>query len=352
MRKSAVLLAAICIFVMVPALTAAERQKVILDTDIGSDLDDAFALALVLTAPEFEVLGITMDHGLTQKRAQLTCRMLYEVGMENIPVAVGRQTPLNVGKDKDLDREWGQMHYGDGFTRLKPISTPAPDFIIQMLRKYPQEVVLITIGPVPNMGDIVKKDPEALKLAKHIYAMYGSFYRGYDMKGMVTELHPGAHSEWAAMSVPSAEYNAAMDVDSSKLFSASGAKITYAPLDITTFLVMEERDQQKIWMRHSPLTDALAGLFALWQTDFDDMNGKGNSMWVIYDCVAVAMALWPDLFTTRPAHVRVIDGGFTVIDESKPPNCEIGMTINKDEFLKRVLHRWVYQNLGRQLIGD
>jgi purine nucleosidase len=268
--------------------------------------------------------------------------------MESIPIAVGRQTPLNLGKDKELDRVWGQMHYGDGFTKVKPIDTPAPDFIIQMLRTYPHEVILITIGPVPNMGDIMRKDPEALKLAKHIYAMYGSFYRGYDAKGMVTSATPGVHSEWAAMPVPSAEYNVAMDVESSKLLSASGAKITYAPLDITTFIVMEERDQQKIWMRHSPLTDALAGLFALWQTDFDDFTGKGNSMWVIFDCVAVGMALWPDLFTTRPAYVKVIDGGFTVIDETMPPNCEIGMTINKEEFLKRILHRWVYQNLGRQ----
>jgi inosine-uridine nucleoside N-ribohydrolase len=348
MRKIAAFLTALCILVIFPTVTSAagQRQKVILDTDLGSDLDDAFALALVLTSPEFEVLGITMDHGLTQKRAQIACRMLYEVGMENIPVAVGRQTPLQIGKDKELDRYWMQYHWGDGFTKVKPIETPAADFIIQMLRKYPHEVILFTIGPVPNIGDVIRKDPEALKLAKHIYAMYGSFYRGYDSKGMLTPSAPGLRNEWTVMPVPSAEYNVAMDVESSKLFSASGAQITYAPLDITTFIVMDEKDQQKIWMRHSPLTDALSGLYALWSTDFDDLFG--NATWVIYDCVAIGMALWPDLFTTRPAHVRVIDGGFTVIDESKPPNCEIGVAIKKDLFLKRVLQRWVYQNLGRE----
>lgn len=348
MRKIAAFLTALCILVIFPTVTSAagQRQKVILDTDLGSDLDDAFAVALVLTSPEFEVLGITMDHGLTQKRAQIACRMLYEVGMENIPVAVGRQTPLQIGKDKELDRYWGQYHWSEGFTKVKPIETPAADFIIQMLRKYPHEVILFTIGPVPNIGDVIRKDPEALKLAKHIYAMYGSFYRGYDNKGMLTPSAPGLRKEWTVMPVPSAEYNVAMDVESSKLFSASGAQITYAPLDITTFIVMDEKDQQKIWMRHSPLTDALSGLYALWSADFDDLFGQAT--WVIYDCVAIGMALWPDLFTTRPAHVRVIDGGFTVIDESKPPNSEIGVTINKDLFLKRVLQRWVYQNLGRE----
>ncbi len=142
----------------VAASAAPQRQKVILDTDLGSDMDDAFALALVLSSPEFEVLGITMDHGLTEKRAQIACRMLYEVGLENIPVAVGRQTPLQIGKGKELDRYWAQYHWGEGFSKVKPIDTPAPDFIIQMLRKYPHEVILFTIGPVPNMGEIIKKD--------------------------------------------------------------------------------------------------------------------------------------------------------------------------------------------------
>ncbi len=329
----------------VAASAAPQRQKVILDTDLGSDMDDAFALALVLSSPEFEVLGITMDHGLTEKRAQIACRMLYEVGLENIPVAVGRQTPLQIGKGKELDRYWAQYHWGEGFSKVKPIDTPAPDFIIQMLRKYPHEVILFTIGPVPNMGDIIKKDPEALKLAKHIYSMYGSFYRGYDVKNMI--INPGPHDgdQWSPSPVPSAEYNVAMDVESSKAFSASGAPITYAPLDITGFIVMSEKNQSLLWMRHSPLTDALSGLYALWSVEFSEMFGRAD--WIIYDCVPIGMVLWPDLFTTRPAYVKVIDGGFTVIDESKPPNSEIGVTINKEEFLNRVLKRWINQNLGR-----
>jgi hypothetical protein len=57
------------------------------------------------------------------------------------------------------------------------------------------------------------------------------------------------------------------------------------------------------------------------------------------------MVLWPDLFTTRKAHVKVLDGGYTVIDESLPPNCEIGMTIRKDEFIRRIMERYLKQNL-------
>jgi len=90
-------------------------------------------------------------------------------------------------------------------------------------------------------------------------------------------------------------------------------------------------------MRQSPLTNALCGLYTLW----------GHKTPTLYDVVAVGMALWPDLFTTRPAHVEVIDGGFTVIDESKEPNCEIGVAIRKEEFLDRVLQRYLQQTLRR-----
>jgi len=293
---------------------------VILDCDIGGDIDDAFAMALVLTSPEFEVLGITLEHGLTEKRAHLACKLLYETGLDQIPVAVGRQTPNVVGKDKEPGPYSPQFRWAEGFSRLKPISTSARDFIIEMLRKYPHEIIVFGVGPVPNMADVIEKDPEALKLVKHIYSMFGSFFMGYD-RGPV----------------PSAEWNVYADVVSAKKFADSGAAITYAGLDITTFVTLEEKQRLQLLMRQSPLTNALCGLYALW----------GGETPVLYDAVAVGMALWPDLFTSRSAHVRVIDGGFSVVDESKPPNCEVGISVKKEEFLKRLMNRLLEQNLGR-----
>ena len=62
---------------------------------------------------------------------------------------------------------------------MKPIAKSASEFIIENLKKYPGEVILITVGPVTNIGDVLRKDPGALKLAKHVYSMFGSFYLGY-----------------------------------------------------------------------------------------------------------------------------------------------------------------------------
>ena len=308
-------------FLTFSSVMAAEKQKVILDTDLGGDIDDAFALALVLISPEFEVLGITLDHGLTRKKAQIAARMLYETGREDIPIAVGRQTPNVVGQDTEPGNYESQYRWAEGFEKIRPIEQSAPDFIIDQLKKYPGEVVLFTVGPVPNIGDIVRKDPEALKSAKHIYSMFGSFYMGYGRDP-----------------VPDAEWNVRADVESAKLLASAGAPITYAGLDITTFVTLEEENRQKVAMRHSPLTDALTGLYTLW----------GHQTPVLYDVVAVGMALWPELYGTRPAHVEVIDGGYTVIDESETPNAQVGMSINTNEFMRRIMTRYLEQNLSRE----
>ena len=58
--------------------------------------------------------------------------------------------------------------------------------------------------------------------------------------------------------------------------------------------------------------------------------------------------MWPELFTSRPAHVRVTDKGFTEVVEGAPPNCEIGVTVQKDELIRRIMDRYLKQNLMRQ----
>ncbi len=298
-------------------LSGADKQKIIFDTDLGGDIDDAFALSLVLISPEFDVLGIVLDQGNTPKRAQVACKMLYEMGRDDIPVVVGRETDDNISP---------QFQWAEGFTKLKPVRKSAADFIIENLKKYPNEVILFTVGPVPNMKDVIEKDPDVLKLAKHVYSMFGSFYMGYDS-------HP----------VPSAEWNVRADVSASKAFTSSDAPVTYAGLDITAFVNLGEEMRQQLWLYDSPLTNALESLYALWRNE-----GYARPDPTLYDVVAVGMVLWPELFETRKAFVKVIDAGYTVIDESKEPNCEIGMSIQKDEFLRRVMERYLQQNLHRQ----
>ena len=316
MKKVMLNLFWIFIILILSVNVSAQKQKVIFDCDLGDDIDDAYALALLIASPELDILGIVMDYGNTPKRAQIACRMLYETGRENIPVVIGRKT---------VDNFSNQFYWGEGFSRIQPLKQAGADFIIEQLKKYPDEIILITVGPVPNMSDIIDKEPGALKLAKHVYSMFGSFYMGY-----------------GGGPIPSAEWNVVADVKASKKFVSSGAKITYAGLDITTYVKLKYELIELLGNRKSPLTDAVVGLYSLWGFGRDIKPEP-----VLYDAVTVAMILWPELFKTRKAFVKVTDEGYTVIDESREPNCEIGISVNTDEFFNKYMDRLMKQNLIR-----
>lgn len=292
----------------------AQKQKVIFDCDLGDDIDDAYALALLLSSEEFEILGIVLDYGNTPKRAQIACKMLYEIGREDIPVVVGRKTKEHYSN---------QFYWAEGFNNIKPIEQSAPDFIIEKLREFPNEIILFTVGPVPNIGDIIDKDPEVLKLTKSIYSMFGSFYIGYNKK-----------------STPDKEWNVRADVAASKKFMSCGADIVFAGLDITGHVKFSKENRLKLLYRQSPLTNAISGLNALWEYESRDPT--------LYDPVAIGMVLWPELFKTEKVHVSITDEGYTVIDKNKPPNCTIGISIETDKFIKLIVDRYLHQNIGRE----
>ena len=295
----------------------ADKMKIIFDTDIAGDIDDAFAHALVQISPEFDLLGITIADGPTEKRAVVSCRMLYSCGQEHIPVAMGRPTREGSGLPP-------QLTWGEGFDKFKPTGKSAADFIIEQLRKYPDQVTIISVGPVTNLGDVIDKDPEAWKMVKEVYSMFGSFYMGYN-EGPV----------------PDPEWNVRADVESAKKFMNSGVPITLAGLDVTTMVKFGTERRQQLLLRSSPLTDALCGLYSLWSS-----NRPGSDP-TLYDPVAVVMAITDEFVSTRRAHIRVTDEGYTVIDESRTPNCSIGMHIRREEFLEWLTQRLLKQNLMR-----
>jgi purine nucleosidase len=302
-----------------------EKQKIILDCDLGGDIDDAFAIGLILSSQEFDVLGLVMDHGNTQLRARTACKLLYEVGRTDIPVIVGKPTPGIVGVDTAIADYSYQFYWSEGFDKLKPSNINAADFIIDKLTKYPNQIILFTVGPVCNIKEVLKKDKNVLKLAKKVVSMFGSFFMGYN-----------------SGSVPDAEWNVRADIEASKMFLLSDANFLFAGLDVTTFVKLDEKDINMLLCRQSPLTNALCGLYSLWRNE-----SYAQSDASLFDVVAVGAVLWPELFTSRKANVKVDDSGYTIIDNSGKPNAEILMTINKDEFIKRIMKVYLTQNLGQ-----
>lgn len=141
------------------AVSAAEPQPraripVLLDTDLGGYIDDAFALALVLTSPELDLRGMTTVHGDAHTRALLACRWLHALGRADVPVAAA--TPV-----KELPDFHGQMQYGlrPAF-RKRPVKESAVEFLYQQLKAHPGELTLLAIGPLTNIAELLNRHPD------------------------------------------------------------------------------------------------------------------------------------------------------------------------------------------------
>ncbi len=191
----------------------AAREKVIIDTDIGDDVDDAFALALAVKSPEMEILGITTTFGETEVRAQIVDRFLGEVGRTGIPVPAGKRT--------ETKNPMSQRRYAEGGHFAKSSHGDAADFILEQIRKYPGEVTLIGIGPLMNVGAALDRDAATFRKLKRVVIMGGSIRRGYGDYG---------YNEHVPLSP---EWNILNDVASAQKLFASGVPLFVMPLDST-----------------------------------------------------------------------------------------------------------------------
>ena len=145
-------------------------ERIIIDTDIGDDVDDAFALALAVKSPELQILGVMTTFGDTETRAKLTDRFLAELGRPEIPVLAGK---ARVAKNP-----MSQRRYADGGRFAKSSHGDAVEFLLGQIQKYPGEITLIAIGPLMNLGAAIDKDAATFRKLRRVVLMGGSIGRG------------------------------------------------------------------------------------------------------------------------------------------------------------------------------
>jgi inosine-uridine nucleoside N-ribohydrolase len=289
-------------------------QKVILDTDIGDDIDDAYALALVLSSPELKLLGVTTAWGDTGLRARLTEGILCETGQQAIPVIAGVQTKT--------ENTFTQASWARRFPPPPDAGMDAIAWMAKTIRANPGQITLISIAPLSNVGALIERDPAAFHMLKRVVLMGGSIHRGYGDLG------------YAPDRGPSAEYNIKMDVASAKKLFASGVQITMAPLD-STQLKLDEVMRSILFRRSTPLTDSLAVLTDEW----------GGTTPTLFDVMAVEAAIDGDLCPSQPMHIRVDDQGYTRVEPGEP-NAFVCLHSDSDRFFQFLLPRLTEQRLG------
>jgi inosine-uridine nucleoside N-ribohydrolase len=292
------------------ALSAtAERQKIIVDTDIGDDIDDAYALTLALHSPELEILGVTTAWGDTALRAQLASRLLAASGGNKIPVVPGIPTR---SKSKFSQQAWA-------VAGPAPAHGKAVDFLLAQAHRYPHQITLIAIGPLTNVGAAIDRDPAGFRLFNRVVLMGGSIHCGYG-NPRATPPPP-----------PEPEYNIASDPAAARKLLASGVPIFMMPLDSTQWK-LDDGKLAEVAVRSTPATDALLVLTTEWQLATHQHTPT------LYDAMAVTYALRPEICPTTPLRLQVDDKGWTRVIEGQV-NAHACLKANGDAFFHLMLPR-------------
>lgn len=287
-------------------------QKVILDTDIGDDIDDAYALALALQSPkQVDLLGVTTAWGNTTLRARLVQRFLNVTGHHGIPVTAGPQTHPTA--------TFSQAHWAEEQPLAVDGYPSAIRFMIREIHRYPHQITLVAIAPYSNLGALIHRDPAAFHHLKRVVLMGGSIHRGYGDLG-----YRPSHG-------PSAEYNVAMDIPASQALFTAGVPIYMMPLDATQ-LKLDEVMRPILFSAGTPITNTLATLTNEW------LNSTQQSTPTLYDAMAMAYVIKPSLCTTTPLHITVTNKGFTRVTPGKP-NANVCLQSNSSDFFHFLLPR-------------
>jgi purine nucleosidase len=268
------------------------NHLLILDTDIGSDVDDAMALAQIMGTPGLSLHSVTTVYGDTLLRARIARRYGVLAG-HDIAVHAGQSTPLS-GRDVWWSGHEGSLH--DGLDRETVAELPAVDHLIATLRAQPGEIDVIAVGPLTNIAEALRREPQVATWIRHLWIMGGSFPAGE--KG---------------------EHNFKSDAVAARAVLSAGIPTTVTGLDVT----------QQLSIDHSglELIGAAGALGAALRADIQQWWESWQQEWnVPHDPVAVLTLSRPDLFSfSEPGVVEIDDDGRSTFipDAAGPIHCAV-----------------------------
>src|SRR5918992_4037329 len=194
------------------------RRPVFLDTDIGTDVDDLLALALLVGAPEVQLIGVTTVYGDTVLRARMTRLVLDQMESRAVPIGIGARETLT-GRPV-----WWAGHEGQGIPGLDRVQidegATAGDLLKQAATEHRGRLELFAIGPLTNVAEAISADDSFALSLRHLYIMGGAFW------------------------MEQAEHNIKSDPEAADIVFRSGIPMTICGLDVT----------QRVWLRETDIT--------------------------------------------------------------------------------------------------
>ncbi|HUW83865.1 MAG TPA: nucleoside hydrolase [Phycisphaerae bacterium] len=310
-------------------------HKIILDTDIGDDIDDAYALAFALASSELDLLGVTTVFGNTVARARQGQTILKLAGREDVPVAAGVASPISPRVEykhavadagiADHPVPWPTKCAIDDVRPCQDPSALPPEqlppihpqcavrFLIDTITANPG-LTVVTVGAQTNLAVALSVQPSIVTKIGRVVSMAAVFSRQI------------------------AEWNICCDPVAAALVAASGLDVTYVGLDVTTKCVLSEQQLQQLLDSDRPVARNLAHATRFWQGD-----SKARRP-MLHDPLAVATLVQPELVTTKTGTVSVeLTGqhayGQTLFAPDEKGRHHICVDVKAEEFLKLWLDR-------------
>jgi purine nucleosidase len=301
-------------------------KKVIFDVDTG--IDDAMAIAYAVNSQELDIIGLTTCYGnvAVDEATRNTLAVLEKLD-KKIPVFAGADKPL---KRKPREGYAKHVHGEDGLGNVldfEPQATveseSAVDFIINQVKKLPNEITIIAVGPLTNLALAIQKAPEIVELVKEVVIMGGAVF----VPGNVT---------------PHAEANIITDPESAGIVLSSGLPITLVGLDVTMQTLLPRANVDAWRNSGSEVGEFFANMVGFYH-DFYESSKPGIGGCGLHDPLAVGVAIDSSLVKTKYIGVDVItegeEEGRTVpvaVGESKISVCT---EVDAPRFLEHFLNR-------------
>lgn len=271
---------------------------VILDTDLGDDIDDTWALAHLLGTPKVDLQLIVTAADNTPVKTRLAAKILTAMGRTDVPLGMGKQTSEN----KINQAEWLGDYELNGYAGT--LHEDGIGEMIRLIRAAKKPVTLCVIGPQTNIAEALRRAPDIAEKAR-IVSMAGSVYAGYHGK-------QGADPEW----------NVFKDIPAARAVFAAPWEITIAPLDLCGTLILSGERYARVAASKSPLAGVTIANYNQWTNRKNYPAGESS---VLFDTAATYLCISEKLAEIKTVKLSIDDKGATVPDETngRPVRCAL-----------------------------
>ena len=278
-------------------------HKVILDTDIGTDVDDALALAVLLGSKDVDLLGISTVYGCTQLRSKIAMH-ICELAHRFVDTYVGESLPIS-GREVWMSGIEGKNY--KELDRFIPESQDAVEYLVEAISSNPNSIDIIAIGPLTNIARAVQISKDFESQVKRVWIMGGDFTQSR------------------------VEHNFKCDIDAAKIVLESKLPISILDLPNSQKTIIRMQEIQKIGKAPQ--------LGLLLYSEILSWIQPRNQDWTIpHDPIAALALLAPEFFETSPAgEVKINSDGMSFWNESPTGNVKLLNLIHPELAVKRMI---------------